>query len=67
VMVNILAPVIITLMERDNLVDYVGINGTMILSGIIEEQKKSVLSTLKTLGRVLKEVYQMNDWVCLVA
>lgn len=67
VVVNILAPVINTLLERANLVDYAGESGTMIFSGIIEEQADSVSSTLKKLGKNLKETYQMNDWICLVA
>ncbi len=63
VVVNILAPVIIGLLERDGLMDYVGKNGRLILSGIIEEQAGAVETAVAAAGGQIIETFQVRDWM----
>ncbi|MCP4424296.1 MAG: 50S ribosomal protein L11 methyltransferase [Chloroflexi bacterium] len=63
VVVNILAPVIIGLLERDGLMEYVGENGRLILSGIIEEQAGAVETAVIAAGGQIVEKFQVRDWV----
>ncbi len=66
VMVNILAPVIINLFEQDDLMGYVGENGRLILSGIIEEQGAGVETAVAEAGGCVVEKLQVRDWVSFV-
>ncbi len=66
VVVNILAPVIIGLLERDGLIDYVGENGRLILSGIIEEQAGAVETAVAAVGGQIIEKFQVRDWMAYV-
>jgi ribosomal protein L11 methyltransferase len=67
VLVNILAPIIIELLDHQHLMDYVGVNGHLILSGIIETQEADVRGALERNGGVMETVQREGDWVCLVA
>ena len=62
VVANILAPIIIRLLG-DGLADLAEPGGTVILSGILEGQAKSVLEAAQAKGLVLSEQKQMGDWV----
>ncbi len=64
VLANILAPVIIRLFD-DGLADLVAPGGALILSGILEEQAKAVLSAARVHGMELVEEKQIEDWVAL--
>ncbi len=64
VVVNILAPVIIRLFD-DGLADLAEPGGTVILSGILQEQEQSILETAQAKGLVLSERETMGDWVAL--
>lgn len=66
VVVNILAPVIISLFAQDQLLDYVAGNGRLILSGIIEEQGVGVETAVATAGGRIIETYQIRDWMAYV-
>ena len=66
VAVNILAPVIIGLFERDGLLDYVGENGRLILSGIIEEQAAGVGTAVAAAGGQIIQTFKVRDWVAYV-
>jgi ribosomal protein L11 methyltransferase len=66
VVVNILAPVIVGLFERDGLMDYVGENGRLILSGILEEQAGMVETAVAAAGGQVVETFQVRDWVAYV-
>ncbi len=66
VAVNILAPVIIGLFERDGLLDYVGENGRLILSGIIEEQAAGVGTAVAAAGGQIIQTFNVRDWVAYV-
>jgi ribosomal protein L11 methyltransferase len=66
VVVNILAPVIIGLFENDALMSFVGENGRLILSGIIEEQGADVETAVAEAGGCVVEKLQVRDWVSYI-
>jgi ribosomal protein L11 methyltransferase len=67
VVVNILAPVIVDLLAGARLADYLGQDGQLILSGIIEEQEATVLAALKAASLKVTTKLTVRDWVCLTA
>ena len=64
VVANILAPVIIRLLD-DGLADLAELGGTVVLSGILNEQEGKVLAVAQANGLVLSERKEMGDWVAL--
>lgn len=64
VVANILAPVIIRLFD-DGLAELMAEDGTLILSGILQEQAQSVMEAAQTRGLRLRARQQMGDWVAL--
>ena len=66
VVVNILAPVIIKLLEQGGLMDYVAPQGWLILSGIIDQQMKDVETAVSVAGGELVEHLVVRDWVSLL-
>lgn len=61
---NILAPVIVRLFDA-GLADLVEEGGSIILSGILQEQEKSVLLAAQAKRLRMSERRQMGDWVAL--
>jgi ribosomal protein L11 methyltransferase len=61
---NILAPIIISLLER-GLACLVEANGVLILAGILDEQADRVTAAAKEQGLTLIDQRQMGDWVAL--
>jgi ribosomal protein L11 methyltransferase len=66
VLANILAPVIIALLEEDDLLAYVADGGHLILSGIIDEQADDVKTAVMVAGGQVLEMLTVRDWVTLV-
>jgi ribosomal protein L11 methyltransferase len=66
VVVNILAKVIVELMDQ-SLATRVRPGGSVIAAGIITEQESEVIAALERAGLVLAERQHSGDWVCLVA
>lgn len=66
VLVNILAPVIIDLLARDRLIEYVSPAGHLILSGIIDQQEAEVTAALEEHGGRVVRRETIRDWVALV-
>ena len=64
VLANILAPVIVRLFDS-GLAELIDENGTIILSGILEEQASSVIEAAQAKGLKTIERKQMGDWVAL--
>ena len=64
VVANILAPVIVRLFDA-GLADLVEAGGTIILSGILQEQAPKVIQTAQVKGLELSGQRQMGDWVAL--
>ena len=64
VVANILAPIIIRLLD-EGLADLAEPGGTVILSGILDEQEGNVLDAGQAKGLVLSERREMGDWVAL--
>jgi ribosomal protein L11 methyltransferase len=64
VVANILAPIIVRLFD-DGMADLVEIGGVLILSGILQEQTKSVIEAAQAKGLVLSEQKGRGDWVAL--
>ncbi|HSQ26370.1 MAG TPA: 50S ribosomal protein L11 methyltransferase [Anaerolineales bacterium] len=64
VLANILAPVIIKLFQ-EGLGELLTPNGTLILSGILEEQAEDVQTAFSLRGFRLVEKRQIGDWVAL--
>ena len=66
VMVNILAPVIISLFDNDELMSYVKDDGKLVLSGIIEPQMGDVETAVSNAGGKIVKTYQIRDWVSYI-
>ncbi len=66
VLANILAPVIIRLLAA-GLADLVEPGGTIILSGILQEQAQGVLDAVHAKGLRPQETRRMGDWVAISA
>lgn len=64
VLANILAPVIIALMD-EGLADLVAPGGVLILSGILDHQSKKVQDVAVARGFTLVGTEQQEDWVAL--
>jgi ribosomal protein L11 methyltransferase len=64
VVANILAPVIVRLFES-GLADLIEGQGSIILSGILEDQAVRVMEAGQAKGLIVKEKRQMGDWVAL--
>ena len=62
---NILAPIIIRLFG-DGLADLAELGGTVILSGILQEQEEKVLDVVQAKGLALNERKQIGDWVAML-
>jgi ribosomal protein L11 methyltransferase len=65
VLANILAHILIGLFE-DGMGELVSDQGRLVLSGILQEQEKSVLQAARKHGFTLVEKHQIGDWVALV-
>ena len=66
IVVNILAPVIKTLLQA-GLLRYLSPDGAIVLSGIIEDQSQEIRRSIEDAGgRILKQL-QQGDWITLVA
>ncbi|MCA9999211.1 MAG: 50S ribosomal protein L11 methyltransferase [Anaerolineales bacterium] len=66
VVVNILAPVIVALLNEGDLMGYVGENGRLILSGIIDQQMEDVETAVAGAGGSVVDKLVMRDWVSYV-
>jgi ribosomal protein L11 methyltransferase len=64
VVANILAPVIIRLFDA-GIADLIEDGGTIILSGILQEQGDKVIEAAQAKGLKLTEKRQMGDWVAM--
>lgn len=65
VVVNILAPIIITLLRDGGLLQYVGSDGHLILSGLIAIQQNDVAAAVAAAGGVVTSARQDGDWLAL--
>ena len=67
IVANILAPVIISLITKGKVSEFLTNNGHLILSGIIEEKKDDVILALKESGDFCDiNCHKENDWVSIV-
>ena len=66
VLANILAPIIIR-MAKSGLADRVRHGGTLVVSGILEEQADDVAAALEATGLQVTERRQQEKWIALVA
>lgn len=66
VIVNILAPIIIRLLQQDQLMDYVAKEGVLILSGIIESQLEEVKTAVQQAKGKIIQIRKIRDWVSLM-
>jgi ribosomal protein L11 methyltransferase len=64
VVANILAPVIVRLFDA-GLADLIEGRGSILLSGILDDQAERVINAGQSKGLILKERRQMGDWVAL--
>jgi ribosomal protein L11 methyltransferase len=67
VVVNILAPVIVSMLESDALLEYVAPQGYLLLSGIIDTQFEAVQNALQEAGGRVENTLTIRDWVAVVA
>lgn len=63
VVVNILAPVIVVLLQEHALMDYVAESGYLVLSGIIDQQMEEVETAVAQAGGTIYQTRQIRDWV----
>jgi ribosomal protein L11 methyltransferase len=66
IMVNILAPVIISLIEKNKLLNYLSNRGILILSGIILDQGDEVERIVQKTGGVVVQRLISGDWLSLI-
>lgn len=66
VVVNILAPVIVALLQEGGLLSYVAADGRLILSGLIAEQVDDVATAVVAAGGQILNSLIVRDWVTLV-
>lgn len=66
VVVNILAPVIITLLNENDLLGYVAPAGRLILSGIIDQQGPQVVEAITSAGGQIVDTIESGDWVSYI-
>ena len=66
ILVNILAPVIVSLLIEDNLLDYLADDGFLVLAGIIEDQIEGVEQVVKDNGGIVHHRLAEKDWVTLI-
>ncbi len=65
VLANILAPVLVRLLDEHRLADLVAPGGSLVLSGILEGQADEVLAAARRAGLRLAHRRQVEDWVTL--
>jgi ribosomal protein L11 methyltransferase len=65
VLANILAPVIVRLFDA-GLAELITEDGSIILSGILQEQAQNVIDAAQAKGLRLNESKQMGDWVAMM-
>ncbi|HKJ38295.1 MAG TPA: 50S ribosomal protein L11 methyltransferase [Anaerolineales bacterium] len=65
VVANILAPILIRLLDA-GMADLIEDNGTIVLSGILQEQEQNVIEAGQAKGLRMNERIQMGDWVALM-
>jgi ribosomal protein L11 methyltransferase len=66
VVVNILAPVIISLLRDQQLMEFRSATGKLILSGIIENQYEEIHKSVNAVGGEVNKKLTTRDWICLV-
>ncbi|HEX6387619.1 MAG TPA: 50S ribosomal protein L11 methyltransferase [Anaerolineae bacterium] len=66
IVVNILAEVIISLLQDDGLLNYLATGGRLILSGIIDQQLPAVESAVAHAGGQVVQRLSVSDWVTLI-
>ncbi len=64
VVANILAPVIIRLLDS-GLAELIEDHGTVLLSGILQEQTQNVIEAAQAKGLRMNQQKQMGDWIAL--
>ncbi len=65
VLANILAPILVRLLDEEGLADLLTPDGALVLSGILETQAEDVLAAARRAGLALAHRRQMDDWVTL--
>jgi ribosomal protein L11 methyltransferase len=66
VVVNILAPIIASMLSQDRLLDYLAPGGRLILSGIIDEQRDVISDAVADAGGRIHHTMSIRDWLALV-
>ena len=67
IVANILAPVIISLIKKADIVSYLNKGGRLVLSGIIKEKENEVRETLEKIGRVYDIISKTDgEWVSII-
>jgi ribosomal protein L11 methyltransferase len=66
VLVNILAPVIVDLLQNGDLLSYGGENGRFVFSGIIDQQAAEVEQAIAAAGGTIERTLLVRDWISYV-
>jgi ribosomal protein L11 methyltransferase len=67
VVANILAPILIGMLENDDLLGRVAPDGYLILSGILREQEAEITRAVLSADGEVKQVKHDGDWIVVVA
>jgi len=67
VLANILAPVLVKLLDEAGLAELVAPGGHLVLSGILENQAEDVAAAVARAGMTIAHRRQIEDWVTLTA
>lgn len=63
---NILAPTLIEMLTQDRLLDYVALDGVLILSGILGVQSADLYHAIDAAGGILHAEITQGDWIAQV-
>ncbi|MBK8984840.1 MAG: 50S ribosomal protein L11 methyltransferase [Chloroflexi bacterium] len=66
VVVNILAPIIVNLFEQHDLMGYAAPGGSLILSGIIDQQAEEIETAVRAANGRVQQQLQVRDWVSYI-
>jgi ribosomal protein L11 methyltransferase len=66
VVVNILAPIIMSMIKEDNLLAYLSDGGRLVLSGIIKDQEDEINETVENAGGRVERTLSVRDWITWV-
>lgn len=66
VVANILTPILVDLLEHDDLMAFVALDGFLILSGILDQQQSVIVSAVEAAGGRVVQIESQGEWIAVV-